>query len=71
LDKLFTAHFSFRFDSYRQCLCFSVEALTRDTRGQKHGGKRDRERGITGGEGTERKKEEKTQNKISESDKNQ
>ena len=58
MDKLFTAHFSFRFDSYRQCLCFSVEALTRDTRGQKLG-ERDRERGITRGKrGLQEKKTE-------------
>jgi hypothetical protein len=50
LDKLFAAHFRFRFDSYRQCLCFSVEALTRETQGTKTGGERDRERGITAGE---------------------
>jgi len=29
LDKLFAAHFNFGFDSYREYLCFSAEALTR------------------------------------------
>jgi hypothetical protein len=56
LDKLFTAHFSFRFDSYRQCLCFSVEALTRETQGTKTwGGKRPREGNNWRGEGGKKK----------------
>jgi len=65
LDKLFTAHFSFRFDSYRQCLCFSVEALTRETQGTKTWGERDRERGITGGEWTERRERVKKRGRRS------
>jgi hypothetical protein len=60
LDKLFAAHFNFGFDSYREYLCFSAEALMRGSQETKREEEGNRRKRHYGEKKQKKKGEEKT-----------